>query len=482
MRSIWAQTCEIPPRAPLPGDLETEIAVVGAGMAGVLISAALQEAGHQVVILEAERIGSGQTGGTTAKITSQHGLCYAALVRSMSLPAAKLYAQSNEAAIQGYRRIILERGIDCGLETCSSYVCGAPGTDPEPLMEEARAAAALGLPAAFTADVPLPFPTAGAVRFKAQAQFHPLQFLKAMSDELTVFEHTRVQAVEDHALFTGHGTVRAERIVFACHFPFVDLPGMYFARMHQERSYVLALAHAPRLEGMFLGSGAGHWSLRSYRDLLLLGGEGHRTGENGDGGRYDRLRERAAAWFPGSREVAHWSAQDCMPPDGVPYIGRYASSRPDWFVATGFQKWGMTASMVAAMVLRELVCGRDHPAASLYSPSRWEAAALPGIAAEGWHAVKGLAKRSLQIPTEAAAHIPPDHGAVVSLHGEKVGVYRDEEGALHPVEIRCPHLGCQLEWDPDTRTWDCPCHGSRFDRFGHLLSGPALEDIVHEDA
>ena len=253
---------------------------------------------------------------------------------------------------------------------------------------------------------------------------------------------------------------------------------MYFARMHQERSYVIALENAARMDGMWIGAEQGAYSFRNYGPLLLLGGGGHRCGENSAGGRYDLLRQQAARWFPGSREVAHWSAQDCVTADSVPYIGPYAASRPHWFVATGFQKWGMTSSMVAAMLLRDRICGKENPWTEVFDPGRFDEKTLTGLAQESGQAVKGLAKQLFQIPAEAARELPPGHGGVVFWKGKKLGVYKDESGALWPVDIRCPHLGCQLEWNPDERSWDCPCHGSRFDYRGKLISGPAQENIT----
>ena len=284
--------------------------------------------------------------------------------------------------------------------------------------------------------------------------------------------------MEEDRLITPRGCIKARHIVFACHFPFLNVPGLYFARLHQERSYVLALEGAPQVEGMYISGEAGGWSFRNWGNLLLLGGENHRTGESGKGGRYERLRQKAAEWFPGSREVACWSAQDCITPDGVPYIGRYAASRPSWYVATGFQKWGMTTSMVSATILRDMIGGKENPNARVFAPDRLETAAIPGMAADGGKAVKGLAKRFFQMPTQAAEEIPPGEGGIVLWEGEKVGVYKDEDGSVHKVDIRCPHLGCQLEWNPDEQSWDCPCHGSRFDRYGRLISGPAQEDIA----
>lgn len=474
MKSIWSQSCNIRERECLPGNLEVEAVIIGAGMAGILTAFALQEAGCQVVVLDAGQIGSGQTRNTTAKITSQHGMIYQKLTQTLGMDAARQYAQANQSAVRAYEAIIKDKHIDCDFEERSAYVYG---NDARLLREEAQAAAGLGLPASFVTDQKIPAPAVGAVKFEHQAQFHPLKFLKSISDGLTIYEHTPVQNVEGDLLTTPYGTVKAKHIVFACHFPFINIPGMYFARLHQERSYVLALDNAPQVEGMYICAEEGGWSFRNYGELLLMGGENHRAGENGQGGRYEHLRQKAREWFPESREVAHWSAQDCITPDGVPYIGRYAASRPNWYVATGFQKWGMTTSMVSAMILRDMIFGKESPYAQVFDPGRFEAAALPGMAADGGQALKGLVKRFFQIPAEAASEIPPGHGGIVFLNGEKVGVYKEDNGTLHAVDIRCPHLGCQLEWNPDEKSWDCPCHGSRFDRYGRLISGPAQEDI-----
>ena len=474
MNSIWSESCRIPEREGLRGEIRTEIAVIGAGMAGILTASALQKTGRQVVVLDAGRIAGGQTRNTTAKITSQHGMIYSKLIRTLGRDSAKQYAMANEAAIEEYRRLIGTEGIDCSFEERNAYVYGA---DSEQLLEETEAAASLGLPASFVREATLPFQTAGAVCFSRQAQFHPLRFLAHMAQPLTVYENTPVISVEEDRIETADGQVRAEHIVFASHYPFINFPGLYFVRMHQERSYVLALEHAAQVDGMWIGSAENSFSFRNYGDLLLLGGGGHRCGENSAGGKYELLRQKAREWFPDSREIACWSAQDCVTADSVPYIGHYAESRPNWYVATGFQKWGMTSSMVSALLLRDMICGKENPYADVFAPERFDTKTLTGVAAESGQAVKGLAKELFQIPSEQAAEIPKGHGGIVFLHGQKVGVYKDEEGFLYPVDVRCPHLGCQLEWNPDERSWDCPCHGSRFDRFGKLISGPAQEDL-----
>ncbi len=476
MHSLWEKSCKIPGRESLLGDEKTDVAVIGAGMAGILIAWALQRQGREVVVLEAGRIAGGQTRNTTAKITSQHAMTYGRLIRTLGEEKARQYAQANEAALEEYRRCIARYGIRCDFEQKSAYLYG---TEAEVLQAEAQAAASLGLPASFVKEVPLPVPAAGAVAFQRQAQFHPLKFLRALSDGLTIYEHTPVHVVDGDLLDTPHGTVRANQIVFACQFPFVNFPGLYFARMHQERSYVLALEHASQVDGMWIGAEADSYSFRNYGDLLLLGGAGHRTGENPPEGCYDHLRRKARQWFPQSREVACWSAQDCISVDHVPYIGRFSASRPNWYVATGFQKWGMSTSMVSAMILGDLMCGKQNPYAPVFDPGRFELEALPGMAMEGGKAAKALLRRFFQVPGETARQLPSGQGEIVRLNGKKAGVYKDQDGSIHAVKIRCPHLGCQVEWNPDEGSWDCPCHGSRFDCQGHRISGPAQEDLPH---
>lgn len=442
MESIWSRDVTFPERKPLDRDRETEAAVIGGGLAGILIAYELQRRGISAIVLDADRVGSGQTKNTTAKITSQHGLIYDRLIRNFGKERAGQYARANQQAIEAYRQLIEERKIDCELETVPAYLYSQRSEIP--LKREVAAARQLGIEARFTKKTDLPFAVAGAVRFEKQAQFHPLKFLKAIADEVTVYEHTSVQKAAGHMLETDRGRVRAKHIIFACHYPFVNFPGLYFARMHQERSYVVALRQAGKTDGMYLGVDPDGISLRAAGEYLLLGGEGRRTGAKYRKNPYVSLLQKGKEWYPDSTPAARWSAQDCMPMDGVPYIGRFAASRPDWYVATGFQKWGMTSAMVSAKLISDLICGIGNEGAEIFSPQRFflKASAM-NLASDLGHSVKGLTK-----------------------------------GALEAEAPRCPHLGCRLEWNPVEHTWDCPCHGSRFDREGHLINGPAQEDLT----
>ncbi len=483
MESIWSKTCEIPKRLPLDSDIEADVAVIGGGMAGILTAYQLECAGVRTVVLEAGQIGGGQTRNTTAKITSQHGMFCHDFIEKKGRDAAGQYVRANQAAVEEYKRIVEEERIDCDLEEKDSYVYSR---DEKKLKDEAEAAAELRIEASFEPCIEIPVSCAGAVRFARQAQFHPLKFIRALAEKLTIYEDSPVKEVGEHTVKTPCGSVRAGKIVFATHYPFVNFPGMYFIRMHQERSYVLALEDTEPTNGMYIGDGKDTLSFRQFDRYLLFGGEGHRTGENKEGGKYEGgsyagLREAAGKLYPQSREAAFWSAQDCITADNVPFIGRYASDRPDWFVATGFQKWGMTSSMVSAMIIRDMICGTENPWAEVFSPSRFSAEEIPQIMKDSGKAVKGLTKRFFHIPDETSARLAPGHGAVVETESGKAGVYKTEDQKIYKVDIVCPHLGCELVWNPDEKTWDCPCHGSRFDYKGNLIEGPAQEGITDSD-
>ncbi len=480
MQSLWECTAEIPSQDTLTQDIQVDVAVIGGGMAGILTACLLRESGADVIVLEANTVASGQTKNTTAKITSQHDLIYDTLISQHGKELAQQYANANQAAIEEYDRLINQHNIACDFERLPAHVYST--TEPKPLLKELRAVQALGLPASYTENNPLPFPITGAIRFDNQAQFHPLRFLQEMVKHVTISEQTRVISVEEELIKTNSYSVRAHHIVFATHYPFINTPGYYFMRMHQERSYVLALEGTQPLDGMYIGMAEQSLSFRNYGSLLLLGGGDHRTGENSAGGKYDSLAKAAKTYFPNSKEVYRWSAQDCMPLDEIPYIGKYSDSTPNWYVATGFKKWGMSSSMVAAMLLRDAIQGKENPNAEIFSPQRsFTLAATPTLLTEGAQSVKGLLREKLSPPRAAVEELLQGHGGIVEAEdGVKIGVYKDDTGNVYTVDTRCPHLGCQLEWNPDEKSWECPCHGSRFDYTGRLQNGPAQTNVSAE--
>lgn len=422
-------------------DAKYDVIVIGAGMAGILTAYYLQEAGKKVLVLEASTVASGQTERTTAKITSQHGIKYSSLLNTLGLENARLYAQANEEAIREYERLIKEKEIDCEFEKCIAYLYAT--VDERVLQEEVRVATLLGIDAFFTQETELPFKVLGAAGFCNQARFQPLRFLKALCKELTVLDGMQVQKIKRHTVITEEMTFFAENIVVATHYPLKNVPGFYFLRQHQERSYCLALSGCKKINAMYLGTDGEELSFRQAGDYLLLGGASHRTGKQKRCYAKAKLEEYAKKYFPDAKAESFWAAQDCMPHDGIPFIGRYSIFTPYLYVATGFQKWGMTSSMVSARLLCDTICGIKNPYGKVFSPQRFHfRAGKQNFLTDAKESVKGLVR----------------------------GVFRKQVP-------RCSHLGCGLHWNREEESWDCACHGSRFDKKGKVLDNPAKRDI-----
>lgn len=460
----------------LEKDIHRDVIVVGGGMAGILIAYYLKEQGKNVLVLEADEVASGQTERTTAKITSQHDLKYSRLIKTVGAKKARMYAQANEKAIREYEQLIQNQGIECQFERVPAYLYTLENDDV--LKAEAEAAYSLGIDSFFTKETELPFPVKGAVCFRNQAQFSPLEFVHHISSELEILERTKVCTIKGNKVITEEAVMTADKIVVATHYPLLNVPGFYFLRQHQERSYVLALSGCGRIKGMYYGIDKNGLSFRQAGEFLLLGGSSGRTGENKIGGAYDFLVQASKRYFPDCREETRWSAQDCMPHDGIPFIGRYSIFTPHLYVVTGFQKWGMTSSMIAAMILRDELCGRKSSYRKLFRPQRVNfRAAIGKLFLDVGMSIKGLAKGFAHRPKEKAKDLMPGHGGIVTVEGRRYACYRDEEGRLYKISAQCPHMGCELAWNPDEKSWDCPCHGSRFDVDGKLLDNPAKNNV-----
>lgn len=431
MESLWTKTAQLPHFQKLEHDLHTDVLIVGGGMAGILCALLLREKNVSCVLAEADTICSGVTQNTTAKITVQHGLIYDKLLRKYGTDRAAQYLVANQQALEKYRELC--DGIDCDFEERDAYVYTLD--DPGKIEREVRAYRALRYPAEYVQHVSLPVAAKCAVRVPGQAQFHPLKFIGAVAGDLPIYEHTPVlELLGPHRARTPSGIIMAQKIIAATHFPFINKHGLYPAKLYQSRSYVLALQNAAPVDGIYIDGSGNGLSLRDAGGLLLLGGGGHRTGKKGGGWR--ELRRDVRQFYPQAAEAAHWATQDCMTLDGIPYIGQYAPSTPDFYVATGFNKWGMTSAMTAAMLLSDLMCGRENPAGEVFHPSR-----------------------SILHPQLA------------------VNAFETAVDFLTPTKQRCPHLGCALKWNQQERSWDCPCHGSRFGEDGKLLDNPATGDL-----
>jgi glycine/D-amino acid oxidase-like deaminating enzyme len=426
--SVWADV-KLPKIGPLEGNLSTDVLIIGGGLAGLLCAYRLEQDGVDYALIEADRILAGVSRNTTAKITSQHGLIYDKLVRGFGEETALGYHRANEGALDRYCQ--LARTIDCDFEEKDNYVYTVDFVDG--LVKEMAALDRLGIKAEFVDKVPPNVGAAGAIRFQNQAQFHPLKFAAAIAKGLKIYEHTPAREFTKETVLTDYGKIKAKKVIVATHFPMNNKHGAYFLKMYQSRSYVLALENAGSVDGMYV-DGNGALSFRQYGDLLLLGGGGHRTGKPGGG--WAELEDFVKRHYPSAKERFRWATQDCMTLDGLPYIGRYSKHTPNLYVATGFNKWGMTSSMVAADLLGDPVQGRGNPYASVFDPSR--TVLRPQLAVNMLEAAKSL---------------------------------------MTFTKPRCPHMGCALKWNKQERSWDCPCHGSRFTEDGKLLNNPATDDL-----
>ena len=476
MESVWIDSCKLKKREVLNKDIKTNTIIIGAGIAGILIGYMLKQNNIDVVLIDADEMLSGNTKNTTAKITSQHDLIYDKLISEFGEEKARQYAKANELAIKKYKEIIQKRNIDCDFEEKSAYIYSL--NEVENLKKEVDAANKVGICAEFVEDANLPFKIKGAVKFNNQAQFNPLKFLKDISKDLLIYENTRALEIKENLVVTNRGNINAENIVVATHYPIMNTPGYYFMRMHQERSYVIALENAQDVNGMYIDVDKNGYSFRNYKDLLLLGDIGQRTGENEKGGSYDKLRKIARELYPNSIEKYHWSAQDCMTIDKIPYIGRYSEDTPNVYVATGFNKWGMTTSMVSAMIISDMILGKENDFSEIFSPNRFDLSlSIKNLATDMIETTKNFIAQKIYIPSSQIEHIKNGHAGIVEHNGEKVGVYKDNDGKEFIVSTKCPHLGCQLAWNADELTWDCPCHGSRFDYKGKLIGSPSTKNL-----
>ncbi len=432
MSSIWSDYPEMPVFDGLKNDIKTDVLIIGGGMAGILCAYMLECAGIDYALVEADRICGGMTKNTTAKITSQHGLIYSDLVRRFSTEKAQMYLRANEDALQKFRELC--RDISCDFEDKDAYVYSF---DRKKIEKELTALDRIGFHADFSDTLPLPLQPAGAVKFSGQAQFNPLKFAAGIVKKLRIFEHTTIRELIGCTALTDDAKIKAKQIIVTTHFPFINKHGSYFLKLYQHRSYVLALKNAPDLNGMYVDEAKDGLSFRNYKDYLLIGGASHRTGKKS--GAWQELCNFAHVHYPDARETYRWAAQDCMSLDGIPYIGQYSAKTNNFFVASGFNKWGMTSSMVSAMLLTDFVQGRKNDYAPVFSPSRT------------------ILRPQLAVNTfEAAANL------------------------LSFSKKRCPHMGCALKWNASEHTWDCPCHGSRFTENGALIDNPATDDLKQE--
>jgi glycine/D-amino acid oxidase-like deaminating enzyme/nitrite reductase/ring-hydroxylating ferredoxin subunit len=489
-RSLWIATAPGPAYGPLRGDLEVDVAIVGSGITGITAAGILKEAGLEVAVLDAGRIARGVTGHTTAHITEVTDHPFGKLISTFGADGARLALQSTRAAVEHIAATVRRRKLSCDFGRVAGYAYTESRRGLAALREEQEAARTLGLAAELVKDVPLPFATAGGLRFDGQAQFHVRRYLLPQVASLPgggchVFEDTLALEVKDGEpcrVVTARGTITARDVLLATHAPLGNRTIQ--TKVAQYRSYVLACRVAgPAPAGLFWDDEDPYHYIRSQRtsrgDVVLIGGEDHKVGQEEDTeARYEALLGYARDRFDVRSVEYRWSGQTLEPVDGLPYIGRDTGAG-HVYVATGFSGTGLTFGTVSALLLSDAVRGRANPWAELYAPGRLKPAKSAGT----------FLKENIDFPTylvgdrlkrpkgRSLADVPRGGGRVLVVDGERIAVSRDDRGTPRAVSAVCTHMGCIVRWNGAERRWDCPCHGSRFDAAGHVLDGPASRNL-----
>ena len=429
MKSIWNDFSDRPSFKSLREDIKTDVLIIGGGITGILCAYELEKSGVDYVLVEADKICQGITQDTTAKITLGHRLIYSKILSSYGKEKTELYLKAQLQAIEKYKNIYEK--IDCDFKESDSFVYSL--NDRQKIEDEINTLNKLGFKAEFADKLSLPFSVAGAVKTSNQAEFHPLKFAFSIAKDLNIYENTKVIELTPEYALTNHAKIKAKKTIVATHFPFINKHGGYFLKMFQERSYVISLENAPEINGMYVDEDKKGLSFRNYGNHLLVGGGSHRTGKKGGG--WQELSDFAKQYYPNSKEISRWATQDCITLDSIPYIGQYSADTPDFYVATGFNKWGMTSAMISATMLRDTILGKNSPYSEVFSP-----------------------QRSIFHPQLA------------------INITEAMIGLLNPKKPRCPHMGCALKYNPAEHSWDCSCHGSRFTTNGKLINNPATDD------
>jgi len=495
--SLWLAA---PPPTAYPAledDLEFDVAVIGGGIAGVSAALMLKRDGARVAVLERGVVCGGATGFTTAKVSALQETKLSEIHQLHGAGGAAAYAAASLAAVARIEALVREERIDCGWERADAYTYAAGEEQVDAVTREAHVALAAGLDVQLTTAVPLPYAVAQAVCLRDQGQLDPVRYVRGLAaavdgDGSRVFESTAVSTVDEGSPCRVHtqegATVTAGDVIVATNYPLLDR-GLFFARMEAARSYLVAArVRETATDGMLITAGQPSRSLRAYRDdedtWLLVGGEGHVTGsDEAAPARFDALERFAREHFDVLDIPYRWSTQDGMPTDKLPYIGPYTLASSHLFVAAGFQKWGMTSATIAARLLADRIAGRANPYAKVFDPNRATVRAAPAVAkAQLWVARRFVGDRVSPAQARSAAEVPAGEARVVRSGLGKVGVFRDDDGVAHGVSLRCTHLGCLLHFNAAERSWDCPCHGSRFGVDGSVLAGPATEALERRDA
>ncbi|MCL6571159.1 MAG: FAD-dependent oxidoreductase [Bacillus sp. (in: Bacteria)] len=492
-KTYWREI-ELPTFQKLTADITVDVAIVGAGITGITAAYLLSKEGLKVAILEAGSVLNGTTGHTTAKVTAQHGLVYDEFINHFGEDLARLYFESHMNAIGFVENCVQQNGIDCDFSKEDAYIYATTDEYLEKLTTEWEAYKRLGIDGALKDTIPFDIQVKGSLLMQNQAQYHPLKFLRALLDDAvkagcSVYENTTAIDIEEEdsapKVVTKSGNrVTCKNVIIASHFPFYDKPGLYFARMYVDRSYAIGIKTDKDYPGgMYISADSPTRSIRytpfNGEKLLILGGENHKTGQGIDTMKHYQALESFAEEVFGIKEYDYrWSAQDLVTLDKVPYIGPLTSERDHILVATGYKKWGMTTGILAGHLLSDYVLNRNNPYKDLYSPSRFHVDPdLSSAITTNVDVAKHLIKGKLEMVPRDPGDLQDGEGSVVMYNGQRAGAYKDKFGKLYIVDTTCTHLGCECEWNRAEKSWDCPCHGSRYSYAGDVIEGPAKKAL-----
>ena len=494
MNSLWIDSVdELSKFETLDKNLEADICIIGAGIFGMTCGYYLSHLGFKVILIDKNHLG-GTTCFTTGKITSQHGLFYSYLNTSYDMHFAKDYLEANEKAIKNIQDIINKEQIDCDFENQNSYIYTTKKEEIDLLKKEQKVLEILGYQAELTSHVSLPFQVETALCFKNQAKFNPLKYILGLAKTILqkngqIYTNTIAVDIEkdkkNYVVYTDNGNmIKVKHVIMATRYPFMNVPGFYFSKLYQSTSYIIAIDTKKELmQDMYINISSPIYSFRTAKfngkDILLLASGNCKTGhDTSHEDPYISLTNFAKQYYPDCNVLYKWSSEDCISLDKLPYIGKYSNWLPNVYVGTGFKKWGMTLSNVAANLIVDEICERENPYTYLFDSTRF------GLF-KNFDEVKNMVVDStnslllnkLKLSNSSIENIKPDCGDIIEIDGKKVGIYRDKEKQIHAINPICTHLGCLLTWNNIDKTWDCPCHGSRYDCYGKNLYGPAFKDL-----
>lgn len=497
-RSYWRENINLPTFSALEEDIKADVVIVGAGLTGITTAYLLAKEGKHVVLIEADDVLNGTTGHTTAKITAQHGVIYDELIKNAGKNTARLYYEANKEALEFMTNTISTLEIDCDYQKQDAYVYATTALAEDKILKEAHAYQKLGIPGTTVDELPIPVTIKKGLMIPEQAQFHPLKYAKALIKEMKrlgvqIYEHTAAVNIEKgdqpSVLTRNNCQIEADYVLQCTHFPFYEGFGLYSTRIYAERSYVVAAkTKQPFPGGMYLSADNDTRSLRPVQingeDMVLIVGAGHKTGQGKKNtmAYYETLEAFGEQTFGIESIPYRWSAQDLTSLDKIPYVGPLTDENPNILIATGYRKWGMTNSTAAALLMCDIVFKRKNNYKQVYTPSRFHAnPSIKTFLKENTNVAAQLIKGKLETGYVDADDLKPNEGAITIIKGQRKGLYKDAHGEVFMVDTTCTHVGCEVNWNQAEKTWDCPCHGSRFSYTGEVIEGPAEKPLKQYD-